>query len=134
MSHEVPHKRERYSGWIVVACLLLLLAASFPVALKYFGSREVVMDLNGDPGGQITWRMEAGGRVQTGVTNLPVKLVFRERQMEFTAQRTNYTGPLVLSVRVGIRREGSTLISRGSRGVRYKHTWDGWSVSPTPWP
>jgi len=134
MSTEAPPKRESYTGWIVGAVVLLLLAVGSPVAVKFFGPREVVMDLEGDLGGQIAWRMEAGGRVQTGVTNLPVKLVFRERQMEFTAQRTNYTGPLVLSVRVGIRREGSTLLSRGSRGVRYEHTWDGWNVSPTPWP
>lgn len=87
-------KRESYTGWIVGVGLLLLLAAAVPIALKLYGPREIVMDLQGDPGGQIIWRMEAGGRVQTGVTNLPVKLIFHARQMEFTALRTNYTGPL----------------------------------------
>ena len=92
----------------------------------------VAIDIDGDSGGQIAWRMTAGGRIQSGVTNLPAKLNFKESQMEFIARRTNYTGRLMLSVRVGIRKETSTLIQRGGGGVGYEHTWNGWSVFPTP--
>ena len=132
MSPEPQPKRASYTGWFIGMGALLLLAAAVPVALNLYGPREVAIDIDGDSGGQIAWRMTAGGRIQSGVTNLPAKLNFKESKMEFIARRTNYTGRLMLSVRVGIRMETSTLIQRGVGGVGYEHTWNGWSVFPTP--
>ena len=132
MSTEAPPKRESYTGWIVGVGLLLLLAAAVPVGLKLYGPREMVMDLQGYPGGTIVWRFQSGLTTQTGVTNLPVKLVFHARNMEFTAQRTNYTGPLHLNALVEGNSHGSVSMGGHSGGVRFQHTWNGWSVSGTP--
>jgi hypothetical protein len=131
MSTEPQPKRDSLTGWFLGVGALLLLAAAAPVALKLYGPREMVMDLQGDPGGQIIWRMEAGGRVQSGVTNVPVKLVFHARQMEFTAHRTNYTGPLQLNVVVGGASRGSVSMGGSTGGVRFKHNLNSWSVSGT---
>ena len=56
MSTEAQPKRESYTGWIIGVGLLLLLAAAIPIGLKLYGPREMVMDLQGDPGGKIVWR------------------------------------------------------------------------------
>lgn len=132
MSTEAPPKRESYTGWIVGVGLLLLLAAAIPISQKLYGPREMVMDLQGDPGGKIVWRFQSGLTTQTGVTNLPVKLVFHARNMEFTAQRTNYTGPLQLNVLVEGNSRGSVSMGGTSGGVRFFHSWNGWGVSGTP--
>lgn len=94
MSSESPPKRESYTGWIIGVGVLLLLAAAIPIGLKLYGPREILIELQGDPGGQIVWSFQSGQTAQTGVTNLPVKLIFHARRMEFTAHRTNSTGLL----------------------------------------
>ena len=132
MSTEAPPKRESYTGWIVGVGLLLVLAAAIPNGLKLYGPREMVMDLQGDPGGKIIWRFQSGLTTQTGVTNLPVKLVFHARQMEFTAQRTNYTGPLQLNAVLGGTSRASISLGGTNGGVRFFHSWNGWGVSGTP--
>lgn len=132
MSTESPPKRESYTGWIVGVGLLLLMAAAIPIGLKLYGPREMVMDLQGDPGGKIVWRFQSGLTTQTGLTNLPVKLVFNARMMEFTAQRTNYTGPLQLNVLVGGASRGSVSMGGTNGGVRFRHSFNGWSISGTP--
>ncbi len=132
MTIESTPKRESYTGWIVGVGLLLLLAAAVPIGLKLYSPREMVMDLQGDPGGTIIWRFQSGMTTQTGVTNLPVKLVFQARQMEFTAQRTNYTGPLQLNVLVGGASRGSVSMGGTNGGVRFQHRLNGWSISGTP--
>lgn len=132
MSTESPPKRESYTGWIVGVGALLLVAAAIPISQKLYGPREMVMDLQGDPGGKIIWQFQSGLTTQTGVTNLPVKLVFQARNMEFTAQRINYTGPLQLNVVVGGASRGSVSMGGTKGGVRLQHTWNGWSISGTP--
>ena len=132
MSTETPPKRESYTGWIVSVGLLLLMAAAIPIGLKLYGPREMVMDLQGDPGGKIIWRFQSGMTTQTGVTNLPVKLVFHARNMAFTAQRTNYTGPLQLNAVLGGTSRASISMGGTNGGVRFFHSWNGWGVSGTP--
>ncbi len=131
MSTEPQPKRDSLTGWIIGVGVLLLLAAAVPVALKLYGPREMVMDLQGDPGGQIVWRFQSGFTTQTGVTNLPVKLVFHARQMEFTAHRTNYTGPLQLNVVVAGASRGSVSMGGSTGGVHFQHGMNGWSISGT---
>lgn len=109
MSDEAPPKRESYTGWIAGVVVLLLLAAAVPIALKVFGPDEVLLDLQGDLGGQIVWSFQSGQTTQTGVTNLPVKLVFHARQFEFTALRTNYAGPLRCKAVIDGREEWGSL-------------------------
>ena len=131
MSTEASPKRESYTGWIVGVGLLLLVAAAIHIGLKLYGPREMVVDLQGDPGGKIIWRFQSGLTTQTGVTNLPVKLVFHARNMEFTAHRTNYIGPLQLNVEVEGASRGSVSMGGTNGGVRFQHSWNGWSISGT---
>lgn len=132
MSSEPQPKRDSLTGWIVAVGVLLLLAAAIPIGLKLYGPRSMVMDLQGDPGGKVVWNCWMDSRVQSGVTNLPAKLVFNARIMEFTAQRTNYTGPLQLNVVVGGASLGGVSVSGTNGGVRYFRSWTGWGVSATP--
>lgn len=133
MSTESPPKRESYTSWIVGVGLLLLLAAAIPIGLKLYGPREMVMDLQGDPGGKIVWHFYSDRTTtQTGVTNLPVKLVFQARHMEFTAQRTNYIGPLQLNVVVDGHSRGSISMGGTNGGVHFFHSGNRWGVSGTP--
>lgn len=131
MSPEPQPKRDSLTGWFIGVGALLLLAAAVPVALKLYGPREMIMDLQGDPGAQIVWECRMNGRVQSGVTNLPVKLVFHARFMEFTAQRTNYTGPLQLNAVVGGASRGSVSMGGSTGGVRFQHGMNSWSISGT---
>lgn len=132
MSTEAPPKRDSLTGWFIGVGVLLLLAAAVPVALKLYGPREMVMDLQGDPGGKIVWECRMEGGVQSGVTNLPVKLVFHARLMEFTAHRTNYTGPLHMHVLVEGQSRGKVSWGGSSGGVRFHHGVNSWGVSGTP--
>lgn len=132
MSTEAPPKRDSLTGWFIGVGVLLLVAAAGPVAVKVYGPREMVMDLQGDPGGQIVWECRLNGRVQSGVTNLPVKLVFHARFMEFTARRTNHTGPLQLNAVVGGMSRGSVSMGGSTGGVRFYHSANSWGVSGTP--
>lgn len=131
MSTEAPPKRESYTGWVIAVGVLLLLAAAVPIALKLYGPREMVMDMQGGLGGKIFWHFKSGSTSQSGGTNLPVKLIFHARMMEFTAQRTNYTGPLQLNVVVAGASRGSVSMGGTTDGVRFQHTWNGWSISGT---
>ncbi len=119
MSTEAQPKRESYTGWIVGVGVLVLLAAAVPIALKLYGPREFVMDLDGDPGGTIVWHFQSGLTTQAGVTNLPVKLVFHGRNLEFTAQRTNYTGFLKLSPLRDGGSMGAVQMAGPTGGVRF---------------
>lgn len=132
MSTEPQPKRESYTGWFIGVGVLLLLAVAAPVALKLYGPREMVMELQGDPAGQIVWQCQTDGRVQSGVTNLPVKLVFHARFMVFTAHRTNYTGRFQLDTVIAGARRGAVSVSHSTGGVRFKHYLNGWSISGTP--
>lgn len=132
MSIEGPPKRESYTGWIIGVGLLLLLAAAIPIGLKLYGPREMVMDLDGDPGGKIVWLFQSGLTTQTGVTNLPVRFVFHERNMEFTAHSTNYDGRLQLNVLVVGHSSGSVAAGGTNARVRFQHSWNRWSISGTP--
>ena len=126
MDTEATPKRESYTGWIVAVGLLLLLAAAVPIALKFYSPREFVMVLDGEPGGKIVWEFKSGMTTQTGVTNLPVRLAFKAREMEFTAQRTNYTGFLKLSP---IRDGGSLGVVQTGGPTGGVRCW--WSSSTT---
>lgn len=132
MSTEAPPKRDSLTGWIIGVSVLLLLAAAVPVGLKLYGPREMIMDLQGDPGGKIVWECRMDTGVQSGVTNLPVKLVFHARFMEFTAKRTNYTGPLQLTAVVDGASRGSVSMGGSTGGVHFFHASNRWGVSGTP--
>lgn len=108
---------------------LLLLAVAIPLVLKLYGPREMVMDLQGTPGGQIVWRFQSGLTTQTGITNVPVRLVFHAGQMEFTAHRTNYTGPLQLNVQIDGTFNSSASIGDTLGGLRFFHIRSGVSVT-----
>ena len=122
MSTEAAPKRENYTAWIISSVLLLLLAAGIPLAVNHFGPRKIAVDISGGAGGQIVWRFHSDGVTQTGVTNLPVRLVFRAGEMEFTAQRTNSTGRLEMDVSVNGSFEGSA-DERPGGGFRLVQWW-----------
>lgn len=132
MSTEAPPKRDSLTGWFIGVGALMLLAAAVPVALKLYGPREMVMDLQGNPAGQIVWECRMNDRIESGVTNLPVKLTFHARFMEFRALRTNYTGPLQLDAMVGSASRGSVSMG-GTGGVYFYYGgMNNWGVSGTP--
>jgi hypothetical protein len=130
-SPEPQPKRDGLTGWFIGVGALLLLAAAVPVALKLYGPREMVMELQGDPGGQIVWQCQTDGRIQSGVTNLPVKLVFQSRITVFIAHRTNYSGPLQLNAVVDGSSRGSITLGGSTGGVRFQHGMNSWGISGT---
>ena len=100
MSTEIPAKRESYTGWIIAVVLLLLLAVGIPLAVKFCGPQEYLVEVQGDPGGTVLWHAKSDLETQTGITNLPLRLFIHANNLEFTVHRTNYNGPLKLEVRV----------------------------------
>lgn len=77
--------------------MLLLLATAIPFAVKFFAPREFLIELEGDSGGTVLWRCHVDGLQQSGVTNLPVKLGFRGRALDFRIERTNGVSEVKLS-------------------------------------
>lgn len=133
MSHEPQPKRDSLTGWIIGVGVLLLLAAAVPVALKLYGHREMVMELQGDSGGQVTWQCKIDGRLDSGVTNLPVKLTFHAQSLEFIAERKNYAGPLQLDALVGGASGGRMTIDGATGGVRFYCVLNSWGISVDSW-
>lgn len=134
MSTEAPPKRESYTGWFIGVGVLFLLAVAIPTYQKHFGPRQHVLEITGDVGGPITWRLETAGQTEYGTTNLPAKLVFRARTLDFMAVRMGgYSGPMRLTVTVDGNSCGSVSSAGPTNGsVRFQQAWSDWSISRTP--
>lgn len=134
MSTEAPPKRESLTGWFIGVGVLFLLAAAIPTYQKHFGPRQHVLELTGDVGGQIRWSLETAGQTEHGTTNLPAKLVFRARTLDFMAVRMGgYSGPMRLTVTVDGNSCGSVSSAGPTNGsVRFQQAWSDWSISRTP--
>ena len=132
MSPEPQPKRASYTGWFIGMAALLLLAAAGLIALSFCHPRNMIISLQGDPGGQVVWESHFNGIIQTGVTNLPAKLSFHGRFIVFTARRTNYSGPLGLTVALDESEYAHAAARSSTSGVLFRRGWDGWIVSETP--
>lgn len=134
MNPEASSKRKRRNFWIAGVVLLFLLAAAIPTYQKHFGPRQHVLEITGDVGGQIRWSLETAGQTEHGTTNLPAKLVFRARTLDFMAVRMGgYSGPMRLTVTVDGNSCGSVSSAGPTNGsVRFQQAWSDWSISRTP--
>ncbi|KAF0171246.1 MAG: hypothetical protein FD161_4366 [Limisphaerales bacterium] len=95
MQDESLPKRESYTWWIVAVIVLLLVAIAIPLLVQWFTPLEVRIDLSNGTTNSIVWMCVTDGEHRSGMTNLPVTMVFKGREMIFSAKQVA-PGPSVV--------------------------------------